>query len=299
MRAFSVILTGAAIAACVFAQDENRPTADYTVTADVRYCTGGGKPLLMDVFLPYKRLRKPTPAVLWLHGGGWERGDKNGSSGARFLAEAGFVTASIYYRLSGEAKFPADIEDCKCAIRYLRGNAAKYGLDPDRIGIAGASSGGHLALLVAMADEMAGLEGSGGWPGISSRVSAVSSYYGPTDFTALKTEFGARAQAAITKLMGAAPEEAQAAYKRASPISYLGPGKPPVLMIHGDGDTLVPFSQSQKMLEASMKAGVTAQLIEVKNANHDFELVDKDKPLSISLEAIHAITVDFFKRNLR
>lgn len=298
-KAFCIILTGAAIASCAFSHDENRLTADYAVTADVPYCTGEGKPLLMDVFLPYKRLRQPTPAVLWLHGGGWERGDKNGSSGVRFLAEAGFVTASIYYRLSGEAKFPVDIEDCKCAIRYLRANGAKYGLDPDRIGIAGASSGGHLALLVAMADEKAGLEGSGGWPDVSSRVSAVSSYYGPADFTALRTEYGARAQAAITKLMGAQPEEAQAAYKRASPIKYLGPGKPPVLMIHGDGDTLVPFSQSQKMLEASLKAGVTAQLIQVKNANHDFEPVNNDKPLSTSVEEIHTITVDFFKRNLR
>ena len=139
--------------------------------------------------------------MLWLHGGGWERGDKNGSSGAKFLAAAGFVTASIYYRLSGEAKFPADLEDCKCAIRYLRANAAKFDLDPDRIGVAGASSGGHLALLLGMADEKAGLEGSGGWPNVSSRVRAVVSYYGPTDLMAISADFGVRAQAAITKLI--------------------------------------------------------------------------------------------------
>ncbi len=242
MKALRVIIPCLIVIACAHAQDENRSTADYSVAADVQYCTGGGKPLLMDVFVPRTRIRRPTPAVLWLHGGGWERGDKNGSSGARFLASAGFVTASIYYRLSGEAKFPADLEDCKCAVRYLRANAERYGLDPDRIGIAGASSGGHLALLVGLADQKAGLEGFGGWPNVSSRVSAVVSYYGPTDLTAIAADFGTRAQAAITKLIGVASQESPAAYWRASPIAYVAPGKPPILMVHGDGDTLVPFA---------------------------------------------------------
>ena len=287
-----VILALIAIVTCSDAQD-------YNVVADVQYCTGGGKALLMDVFVPRKRVRTLTPAVLWLHGGGWERGDKNGSSGARFLASAGFVTASIYYRLSGEAKFPAAIEDCKCAIRYLRANAAKYQLDRERIGIAGASSGGHLALLAGLAGEKAGLEGAGGWQGVSSRVSAVASYYGPTDLTAIRTDFGARAQAAITKLIGAAPQDSAAAYRQASPITYVSPGaKLPILMIHGDGDTLVPFAQSKRMLDAALGAGLPAKLTKVENANHDFEPVDRNKPLSIAIEEIHSITVEFFKKYL-
>ena len=288
-----ILVIGSALAA----QDENRPTADYNVVADVRYCTGGGNPLLMDVFVPRVRIHRPTPAVLWLHGGGWERGDKNGSSGARFLASAGFVTASIYYRLSGEAKFPADIEDCKCAVRYLRANALTYEIDPNRIGIAGASSGGHLALLAATADETAGLEGSGGWAKVSSRVRAVVSYYGPADFRTMSTDFGARAQAAITKLLGVPYPENPAAYARASPITYVSPDDPPLLMVHGDGDTLVPFSQSERMLEAYLKAGLKLDLVKVENANHDFEPAS-DKPISISVEQIHNLTVDFFKRAL-
>src|SRR5262250_2073201 len=89
----------------------------FTVVPDVQYCTGNSKPLLMDIFIPRQRPKALTPAILWLHGGGWERGDKNGNSGALMLANAGFVTASIFYRLSGDDPFPADIEDCKCAIR--------------------------------------------------------------------------------------------------------------------------------------------------------------------------------------
>ena len=108
---FLLTLISLVVAQAQSAESENRSTSDYTVVANVQYCTAAGKPLLMDVFVPRQRIRLLTPAVLWLHGGGWERGDKNGSSGARFLASAGFVAASIYYRLSGEATFPADIED--------------------------------------------------------------------------------------------------------------------------------------------------------------------------------------------
>jgi acetyl esterase/lipase len=144
--------------------------------ADVQYCTGGGKPLLLDIFILRNRIRRPTPTVLWLHGRGWERGDKNGSSGVRFLASASFVTASIGYRLSGEAKFPADIQDCPRVIRFLRANAANYELDADRIAVGGASSGGDLALLAGLTDQSAGLKGSGGWANVSTRGSATVSY---------------------------------------------------------------------------------------------------------------------------
>lgn len=137
------------------------PEPQFTVDRDLQYCSPGGRPLLMDIFIPKHRNAAPAPAVLWIHGGGWEVGDKNGNSGAKLLANEGFVTASLSYRLSGESPFPAAIQDCKCAIRFLRANAPKYGIDPDRIGVAGSSAGGHLAELIATADESAGLEGDG------------------------------------------------------------------------------------------------------------------------------------------
>ena len=268
---------------------------EYRTVENVQYCTGGGKPLLMDVFIPASPVRKPTPAVLWLHGGGWERGDKNGSSGALLLTGSGFVTASIYYRLSGDAKFPAQVEDVKCAIRYLRSHAAEHGIDPESIGIAGASSGGHLALLAGAAGPEAGLDGSGGWAGTSSRVRAVCSYYGPTDFSAFMTEYGERGRNAIRKLVGVPPENTDA-YKRASPISYVTKAMPPVLMFHGDSDQLVPHTQSERMLAALQRAGVEARLITIGNADHDFAPFEKGKSLSISEAEIHGITIAFFRR---
>ena len=153
-------------------------------------------------------------------------------------------------------------------------------------------------MLVGTADEKAGLEGSGGWPMVSSRVKAVVSYYGPSDFRTMSADFGARAQSAITKLLGVPFQEKADAYARASPITYISPDDPPLLMVHGDGDTLVPFTQSDRMRKAYTRAGLRARLVKVKNANHDFEPVIANKPLSISIEAIHRMTVDFLRGNL-
>ena len=134
-------LVGSILLLVYLALQSRTPETQFTVVSNVEYCPGGGQPLLMDLFIPTNRIRTPTPAILWIHGGGWERGDKNGNSGALFLADEGFVTASLFYRLSGDSPFPADIEDCKCAIRFLRANETKFDLDPDRIGVAGASAG--------------------------------------------------------------------------------------------------------------------------------------------------------------
>ena len=160
----------------------------------------------------------PTPAVLWIHGGGWERGDKNGNSGAQFLANAGFVTASLSYRLSGDSPFPAAIEDCKCAIRFLRASALKYGIDPDRIGVSGSSAGGHLAELVATADQGAGLEGAGGWQNLSSKVQAAAAYYGVSDLT---KQFPLDTAQVIVKFFRGTEKEKPELYRKASPIFYV------------------------------------------------------------------------------
>jgi acetyl esterase/lipase len=285
----------------VFAHWAHSPTHStdqpFHVISDVQYCTGGGEPLLMDVFIPEQRIRTPTPAVLWLHGGGWERGDKNGSSGAELLAAQGFVTASIFYRLSGDWPFPADIEDCKCAIRYLRANAAKYGIDASRIGIAGASAGGHLAMLVALAGKDAGLEGTGGWPEVSSNVQAVSSWYGPTDFTVGGTEFDHHTGRAVVKLFRGTLEEKPQDYRRASPIAYVKASSPPLLLVQGEKDDMVPFDQAVRMKERYESAGATIEFIAVKSAAHDFKEAG-DGPLSPSVEEIHQRTIEFFKKYL-
>lgn len=270
---------------------------NFHVVSDIEYCTGGGQPLLMDVFVPDHRVRTPTPAVLWLHGGGWERGDKNGSSGAELLAAEGFVTASIFYRVSGDWPFPADIEDCKCAIRYLRANAAKYGIDPSRIGVAGASAGGQLAMLVATADQNAGLEGSGGWPDVSSRVQAVSSWYGPTDFTVGEMEFEHHTGRAVTKLFRGTLEQKPEDYRRASPINYVSAASPPLLLVQGNKDEIVPYDQALRMKKRYESLGLTVDFISVQNAGHDFKQAG-DQPISPTIEEIHRRTIAFFKREL-
>ncbi len=281
----------------VFATVAQAPEEKFTMVVDVQYCTGGGQPLLMDLFMPKRRVRTPTPAVLWIHGGGWERGDKNGNSGAVLLANEGFVTASLFYRLSGDWPFPADIEDCKCAIRFLRANAAKYGIDAERIGVAGAAAGGHLAELLATADGSAGLEGEGGWAGVSSRVQAVAAYYGVSDFTVGEMAFQHHTGKVVVKLFRGTEKEKPELYRTASPIFYVGKNDPPLLLAHGEEDDLVPFEQSVRMAEAYRRAGLVVEFVAVKHAGHDFAKVGEEA-VSPPVEEIHKRTLEFFKTHL-
>jgi acetyl esterase/lipase len=266
----------------------------FTVVSDVHYCTGGGRPLLMDVFIPKHRSQVPTPAVLWIHGGGWDQGDKNGHSGAAFLANGGFVAATLTYRLSGDSPFPAAIEDCKCAIRFLRANATKYGIDPDRIGVAGSSAGGHLAELVATTDQSAGLDGDGGWQNMSSKVQAAASYFGVSDLT---MQFPGDTGQVIVKFFRGTEKEKPELYRKASPIFYVTKDDPPLLLVHGEKDDGVPFDQSVRMADAYRRIGLTIEFIAVKNAGHDFQHIG-DAPISPSVEIIHQRTVEFFNRYL-
>jgi len=280
----------------VFAAEAAAQTSapQFTVNPDVQYCTGGGKPLLMDVFIPNHRNGTPTPAVLWIHGGGWEMGDKNSNLGATLLASEGFVTASLSYRLSGDSPFPAAIEDCKCAIRFLRTKARMYGIDPDRIGVAGASAGGHLAELVATADQSAGLEGTGGWQNVSSKVQAAASYYGVADFTA---QFPQETQQVIVRFFRGTEKEKSRLYRLASPIFYVSRKDPPLLLVHGEEDDVVPLEQSVRIAEAYRRLGPPVEFIVAKNAGHNFAHVGND-PMSPSVEIIHQKTVEFFKHYL-
>lgn len=279
-----------------------RHRRDPTASAIRRYCKRSilhrGRQALADGCL------HPEEPQRNAHGGGvvdsrrgWEHGDKSGNSGAQFLANAGFVTASLTYRLSGEAPFPAQIEDAKCAIRYLRANAAKYGIDPERMGAAGSSAGGHLAQLIATADQNAGLEGHGGWQNVSSKVQAAVSYFGPSDLTASAKQFPKETEEVIARFMGGNESEKPALYREASPILYVSKNDPPLLLVHGESDEDVPFDQSVRMFESYRRAGLPVEFIAVENAGHDFRQMGATA-LSPSLETIHQRTVDFFKHYL-
>jgi acetyl esterase/lipase len=246
---------------------QGRIPDDVEAKRDVEYGVANDVSLKLDVYKPKKPPQGLMPAVVWIHGGGWRQGDKNNAQNAIAAAKRGFFAVSINYRLSGEAAFPAAIEDCKGAIRWVRANAKENGVDPDRIGVWGSSAGGHLALLAGCADESAGLEGKSGYAKVSSRVQAVCSWFGPSDFS----KAGSVARDPVALFLGGTKEDKAEVYKLASPVTHASKDDPPVLMIHGDKDTTVKLEQSEIMLKALKEAGGSAELVVVKNAGHSWK----------------------------
>jgi len=244
------------------------PSADLPPgMTDVVFGRGGDRQLHALIETPAHG-SGPFPAIIWIHGGGWHTGTyRVGMVGK--IAQHGYFAASIEYRLDDEAKWPAQIEDCKCAVRWLRANAATYNIDPNRIGVWGGSAGGHLAACLGTMADVKEFEGDGGWPGVSSAVEAVVDYYGPTDFT--DPDAGVYSQKAISlaqNLFGKPHDADPALWKSASPAACAKAGDPPVLIVHGEADSLVPVRQAQFFDAALAKAGVPHQLIIVKNAEH-------------------------------
>lgn len=228
----------------------------------------------LDLYLPQK-MRGKIPVIVWIHGGGWESGNKEPCP-AVFLVDKGYAVASINYRLSDDGAFPAQIHDCKDAVRWLRANAERYNLDPDRIGVFGASSGGHLAALLGTSSDKKELEGTAAqYPNISSKVQAVCDVSGPTDlkkFAAFSATMpGIRADAPkqmVAKLLGGDISGKQGLAEQASPITYVSPKSPPFLIMHGEDDTLVPPEQSKLLTEALKAAHVDVELQLVPHAGH-------------------------------
>ncbi len=249
---------------------------------DVEFGRGGDQPLRLNIARPRKRGDKPLPAVVYVHGGGWMMHDKDDSwftDKILYLAGRGFFAVSINYRLSGEAPFPAAIEDCKCAVRFLRANSEKYGVNPDKIGAWGESAGGHLVLLMATADEKAGLEGKGGWEKHSSRVQAVVSWYGPTDLRggSGKTPGQKSKDNPVGQFLGGPESEKKDLYALASPITHVSADDPPALFIHGAKDRGVRVTQSENMHKALQAKNVSSQLIVVEDGKHGFYSLGPEK----------------------
>lgn len=228
----------------------------------------------LDVFTP--KSDKPTPLVIWIHGGAWQQGSKNGGNPATRLLEKGYAVAAINYRLSHHAVFPAQIEDCKAAVRFLRANARKFNLNPDAFGAWGASAGGHLVALLGTGGDVKELEGDvGDHKGVSSRVQAVCDFYGPTDLTKMAEQEKVKGKidhnsptSPESKLVGGPIQQNKEKAAKANPITFVTKDDPPVLMLHGDADPLVPLGQSEILLDALKKAGVEAELVVIKGGGH-------------------------------
>jgi acetyl esterase/lipase len=222
----------------------------------IEYGTGGGRPLTMHLLRPAARPAGLAPGLVWVHGGAFRHGSKDTGIAKLFsFARRGYVCASIEYRLSGEAIWPAQIEDVKCAVRYLRAHADELGLDPERIGAWGASAGGHLVAMLGVAPDRPELEGQGGWAEHSSRVQAVCDYYGPADLLAMTEQPSAldhnEADSPEGLLLGGAVREHPDRARSASPVSYATGDEPPFLIFHGAEDMTVPYPQSQAMYQAT------------------------------------------------
>jgi acetyl esterase/lipase len=244
-------------------------TAAIRDVKDVVYATVDGGPLRLDVALP---AAGATPSLLvWVHGGAWRSGDKD--EVPRLFVEQGFATASMNYRLSGEARFPAAVHDIKAAIRFLRAKAADFGYRTDRIAIAGSSAGGHLAALVGVTNGHQALEGVvGDHRSESSDVQAILDYYGASDLTTIleqSTPFGLGVRVPALELwLGARPEQARALAELASPVHHVDRSDPPLLMFHGDRDPQMPINQSHQLEGAYEALGLDVALEVVHGGAH-------------------------------
>ncbi|QDV50649.1 Carboxylesterase NlhH [Gimesia fumaroli] len=216
---------------------------------DIEYATTPEQRLLLDLYLP--RDVKHPPLLVWIHGGAWRAGSKDNMP-LTDLVQNGFAVASVEYRLSPVAKFPAQIHDIKAAIRFLRGSAEKYGYNADKIGILGSSAGGHLVALMGVTNGHPQLEGKlGDFDDESSSVQAIVDYYGPTNFMTIlpqSTPHGLSVRVpALQLLLGDRPERTPDLAKLASPVFHVDDQDPPLLLIHGDQDPQVPINQSHEL----------------------------------------------------
>jgi acetyl esterase/lipase len=291
---FIVICSVPALAQGTVRRDSKIPgVLDGTrILRDLEYVPGGHERQKLDLYLPPQSESPASlPLIVWVHGGAWMSGSKESCPAVRFLND-GFAVASINYRLSQHAIFPAQIEDCKAAIRYLRANAKKYyNIDPNRIGVWGASAGGHLVALLGTTGDVNDFD-KGPNLNFSSKVQAVCDYFGPTDFTkmsAFESDMDHDApDSPESKLIGGPIQENKAACQKANPITYISKNDPPFLICHGDKDMLVPRNQSVLLNDALKKVGLDVSFHTVKGGGHGFRDAEAERMVS-----------EFFNKHLK
>jgi len=238
---------------------------------DVTYGQVADRPLKLDLYKPVK-LDKKVPALIFIHGGAWKGGNKDmyRPYAARY-AERGYVVASISYRLSGEAPFPAAVQDAKCAVRWMRANAAEHKVDPNYICVLGGSAGGHIALMVGYCPDNKDLESSGGHETFSSKVQAVVDIYGPCDLTVP----GLRDASSIRRFLAEKTyDDAPDLYRKASPLHHVTKDDPPTLILHGTLDSLVPISQSDELARRLKQVGVPCTYDRLEGWPHVMDMAE-------------------------
>jgi acetyl esterase/lipase len=278
--------------------------AGFVAKYDVKYVPDGDAAQTLDIYYPEDKTAPPRPLLVWIHGGGWSGGSK---AGMPYLGQLtnGYVVASIEYRFSQKAVFPAQIQDCQAAIRFLRANADKYRIDPAKVGVGGGSAGGHLAALVGTsggdAKDTPKFPKIGGNDGQSDRVQAVCDIYGPANFWTVIKQAEADKDVVYqykwnqgdpySRLIGGKLGEDREKCDAVSPVHYVSKDDPPFLILHGDRDAQVPFAQSVELKELLDKAGVECTLQRLPGAGHGGP--------AFSLPAVSKLTKTFFDKHLK
>ncbi|MBM3312706.1 MAG: carboxylesterase [Candidatus Aminicenantes bacterium] len=276
----------------------DKPPLD--LQTDVLYYHADVQKQRFDFAKPSVCRDQKVPLVIYIHGGGWSSGDKGGifdRGDTKMLFQLGFAVASVNYRLAPQSRWPAPVHDCKLAVRFFRRYADLYGIDPDRIGVFGDSAGGHLAALLATADDDDGLEGPG-LAGTSSRVAVAVERFGPTDLLDEGSVTTSDGLSMVLGLLGCHPQQCPAAAAQASPVTYVTPDDPPILIQHGDKDSLVPYRQAERLAERLRSAGNAGALIKVRNAEHAFIPSPITAALGPSVETVAFMTVAHLARTL-
>jgi acetyl esterase/lipase len=286
---------------------------DFKKEMNIAYL-GSDREEKMDAYLPSEKFSRPVPAVIWIHGGGWSGGDKAQKrelNVCQTLAENGYATFSINYQLgkkpgktqtstdamdtpavagageSGEEQasspWPQNFYDCKSALRYIRSEAKRFGIDPQRIAVSGGSAGGHLALLVGVTGNVPEMNTGGLYTEQSNAVSCIIDFYGVFEITTKGRE---------RKFAGATPEETAVNVRKASPREYLTKEIPPVLVVHGDKDGVVPVTYSRNLAKRLEELGATYQYVEIPGAPHSFDLQPKERDL-------RPVVLEFLERYLK
>ncbi|MEM8735845.1 MAG: alpha/beta hydrolase [Planctomycetota bacterium] len=300
----AIAASAALLAATAIAQESGSPAKSASTTAskksekrrpsmpDEVYRVLDERKLHLDLYYPrHKTEAKHAtwPTIVWIHGGGWHKGSKENCP-ITWLCGHGYVVASVEYRLTDEAQWPSQLEDCRAAVQYLREQASKYGLDADHIGACGGSAGGHLVATMATVDLAESQT--------SQAVQAVCDFYGPTDLLTMPNNVASagktREQLASVpgaKLLGGIVSEQVEKAKGASAWWQATKGDVPMLLVHGDADEQVPVEQSQRLYKKLQSVGVESELLVVPGAGHGMKPFNNDD--------VHSKVVQFFDRYLK
>ncbi len=284
---------------CACAVEQGSPGV--RVEKDIAYITDGDAAQKLDLYLPEKPSEKPLPLIVWVHGGAWRAGSKAGGPAVGMVAR-GYAVASVEYRFVPKALFPAQIQDCQAAIRWLRANRAKYNFDPDHIGAWGSSAGGHLVALLGTAGGKKAYPAIGGNEDQSDRVQAVCDLYGPADFSTVAQQ--AEEDKGVkniwkfntpgdpySDLVGVKLDADKAKVDAVSPVHFVSQDNPPFLIVHGTKDALVPLAQSVELETSLKKAGVSVLLQRLPNSGHGGPMFSKP--------AINKLIQTFFDKHLK